>query len=232
MKFAALFSGGKDSTFAIFKAIKEGHTPACLISIRSQNPASYMFHTANIDLTSLQAQCLGLPLIIHPTKGVKEAELADLKDAIKKAKDQFKIEAVVSGAVGSQYQKERVEAICADLNLKSIAPLWHRPQQELVEEMIGAGFVFKIVAVAGMGLGKELLGKDYDKDLLKKLISAHERFGVHIAGEGGEFESLVTDCPLFKKRLMIDKAQAEMAGEWEGLWRVEKAHIEDKSPSK
>ena len=83
MKVAVLFSGGKDSCFAAYKAKQAGNELTCLISVISENPESYMFHTPNISLTEKQAEVMNLPLIVHKTLGQKEEELTDLEQAIK-----------------------------------------------------------------------------------------------------------------------------------------------------
>ena len=98
MQLGVLFSGGKDSTFALHLAAEKEEV-VCLITVVSKNKESYMFHTPNIDLTMLQAQVLGLPLVSVVTEGTKEEELADLEAAIAEAKEKFQIEGVVSGAV-------------------------------------------------------------------------------------------------------------------------------------
>src|SRR5665648_419650 len=111
MRLGILFSGGKDSTFALHLAAEKEEV-ACLITVVSKNKESYMFHTPNIDVTTLQAKALGLPLVSMVTEGKKEEELADLEAAIAEAKEKFQIEGVVTGAVESVYQASRVQRIC------------------------------------------------------------------------------------------------------------------------
>ena len=124
MKIAALISGGKDSLYAAYQACKNNELK-CLITLKSVNPESYMFHIPNIELVKLQARAMKLPLIFKKTLGVKEEELKDLENAIKIAIKKYKIKGLVSGAIESNYQKERIENICKKLGIKSITPLWH-----------------------------------------------------------------------------------------------------------
>lgn len=133
MKLGVLFSGGKDSTFAAWLAKKNGYEIACLISIISENKESYMFHTPSVSKTEKQAEAMEIPIIIRKTKGEKEKELNDLKKAIKKAKEKFKIEGIVTGAVESVYQASRIQKICNELNLECFNPLWQMDQIELLE---------------------------------------------------------------------------------------------------
>src|SRR3989338_6707162 len=97
MRLGVLFSGGKDSSYALFKAMQKEKV-VCLISLISENEESYMFHTP-IDKVEEQARRIKLPLVKVKTKGEKEKELNDLKKAIKIAMDKYKIEGVITGAV-------------------------------------------------------------------------------------------------------------------------------------
>ena len=163
MKAAVLFSGGKDSTMAAYSAIKDGHELKYLVSVFSDNPASYMFHVANIHITELSAEAMGIPLIKKVTKGIKEEELEDLKYILIELKDKG-IEAIYSGALFSVYQKSRIDALCDELGLESCAPLWHRDPVEYMEEIIDLGFEVIITSVAAEGLGESWLGRKVDRE--------------------------------------------------------------------
>ena len=112
------------------------------------------------------------------------------------------VEAVSAGAIFSQYQKDRVESVARRLDLQVLAPLWKRDQYLLVKEMISSGIEAIIIKVASLGLSKEQIGIPLDQmlDHLEHL-SAKLGFVINFAGEGGEYESLVLDCPLFSSRL-------------------------------
>ena len=204
MKLAALFTGGKDSTYAIYLAQQAGHEIVCLITLHSQNPDSYMFHTPAIELTQLQAQAMDLPLLTETTKGEKEAELTDLKQAIIDAQKQYEFAGVITGALFSEYQASRIAKINQELNLQTINPLWHKPQEQLMTELLHHKFQFIFTAVAAEGLDKTWLNKTITFKDLQKLQQIP---GINLAGEGGEFESLVTNCPLFQKQLIIEQAE-------------------------
>ncbi len=206
MKFAALFSGGKDSTYAAFAASKK-HQLCCLLTLKSENKESYMFHTANIELAKEQAKLMKIPIIFQETKGVKEEELKDIEEALKQIKKKYGIEGVVTGAVASKYQKSRIEEICKKLGLKCISPLWHKAPEKTLRKIIAAGFNIVVTAVAAEGLGKEWLGRKISDEAVDELILLSRRFGIHIMGEGGEFETLVTGCPMFSKKIVIEKSE-------------------------
>ncbi|MBN2051934.1 TIGR00289 family protein [Candidatus Woesearchaeota archaeon] len=231
MKLGVLFSGGKDSTFAMYKAMEEkgneqNNEVACLITLISKNSDSYMFHTPNISLTKLQAEAIGLPFIEQKTLGEKEKELFDLKKAIKKAKDKYKIEGIVSGAFASKYQKERIERICSELKLKSITPLWGEDPEKMMREMITKGFRFLLSSIAALGLDESWLGRVLtDKDI-DKLVVLNKKVGIHIAFEGGEAESLMIEGPVFKKKIIIKEAKKIMENENTGVYLITRAELE------
>jgi diphthine-ammonia ligase len=198
MKLGILFSGGKDSAMALYWA-QQNHKATCLITIDSENKDSYMFHTDKVNDIPKLAKKLDLPLVFHKTKGEKEKELADLKAAIQQAKEKYQIKGVVSGALASNYQKTRVDKICKELGLKSFAPYWHVDPIDYMKQIIDLGFKIKIVRVAAEGLDKSWIGKTINQIFFKKLIELNEKYGVHLAGEGGEYESLVTAGPIFRQ---------------------------------
>jgi len=218
MKLGVLFSGGKDSCYATYLAKKQGHEISCLISIFSENPESYMFHTPSISQVKAQAKAMNLPLIIQKTKGKKEAELADLKRAIEQAIKKYKIQGVVTGAIASNYQASRIEAICKKLKISCINPLWGKDELEYLNELIENKFKVIITGVFAYPLTKDWLGKEINKEFIEKAIDLNNKHKIHIAGEGGEFETLVINCLLFKKPLEIKSKKISGEG---NAWRME-----------
>lgn len=208
MKLAALISGGKDSVLALAEVRKENEI-AVIVSIKSKNPDSYMYHVANIDLVKLQAESVGIPLIFRETEGKKEEELKDLSEALKQAKKEYGVAGVVSGAIFSNYQRSRIDKICEELGLKSLSPLWKRKPREMWQQMIDEGWEIILTVVAADGLDESWLGKRMDKESFEKLLNLHDISGV---GEGGGFESLVLNCSLFKKRIEILESEKK----WDG----------------
>jgi ABC transporter with metal-binding/Fe-S-binding domain ATP-binding protein len=201
---AVLFSGGKDSNMALYYALKNCRVK-CLITLVSENPESYMFHTPNINLAEKQAKAIGLPIIIEKTKGVKEKELDDLERAIKKAIRKYKIRGVFTGALASVYQASRVQKICDKLGLACLNPLWHKDQFEFLNELVKLKFEVVIVGVAAEGL-EDFLGRKIDSDFIKEIREVYEKFKINPAGEGGEYETFVLNAPFFKKKLRIEKS--------------------------
>jgi len=204
MKLGILFSGGKDSTYAALLAKKEGYELGCLISIDSKNKESFMFHTPSISCVSVQAEAMGLPLVLEQTSGEKEIELEDLRRAITRAKEEYGVEGIVTGAVASVYQASRVQKICHELGLECFNPLWQKNQNELLEELIGEGFEIILSGVFAYPLDSSWLGRKIDEKFITEMKKLQIELGVNVAGEGGEFESLVLNCPLFSRALKVD----------------------------
>lgn len=228
MRLAALISSGKDSLFAISKAIQQGHSVDVLIAIESKNPESYMFHVPNIRITKLMAEAMQIPILYRKTRGIKEEELEDLKKAIAEAKKKYGVEGVVSGALYSKYQKSRIENICRELELKCLAPLWHIDQESHLNHLIKNKFEFIITAVCAEGLNESWLGKEINKISVEEFKQLAKKYGFSPVGEGGEAESLVLDCPLFRKKIKVLKAKKIMTGEFSGYFKIEKAMLVEK----
>lgn len=206
MRLAGLVSGGKDSLLALYKLSRDNEF-VCVITAMSRNKDSFMFHSDSVELVCLQAEALGLPLVTFDTAGLKEDELIDLRKVLMYVKKKFKIEGVCSGAVESKYQKDRIDGICKDLGLESIAPLWHGDSREFLKE-ISKDFNAIIVKVAADGLDEKWLGRRINEEFIRDI----SKLRVHPMGEGGEYESLVLDAPFFKKKLEIK----ESSKSWDG----------------
>ncbi len=190
----------------------------------SANPESYMFHTPNVAWTQLQAQALGLPLVAKLTEGKKEAELADLTLAISQAVEQFGIEGVVTGAVESVYQAQRVQRICHDLDLWCFNPLWKKNQKTLLEELLQKHFKVVVSGIFAYPLDASWLGKELDAQLIDRLVALQQDYGISPTGEGGEIETTVLDAPLYNQRLEI-VASSKQAKDNSGTLQIEAARL-------
>ncbi len=208
MDIAALYSGGKDSAYALWWALNQGWNVKYLVNVLSENKESYMFHIPNAEMTDLVSESSGIPLVRVITKGEKEKEINDLKKALKK----LNVDGVVSGALASEYQRARIDHICEELDIKSFAPLWHK-NQELILRDTSKFFDVRIVSVAAYGLGKEWLGKKISTDNIETLLKIMGKYHINKAFEGGEAETFVFDAPFFNKK--IDVIDYEII--WDGI---------------
>lgn len=219
---AVLFSGGKDSTLALHKAVSQGVDVDLFITLRPENDYSFMFHKVNIALTQLQAEAIGIKQIFVSTKGEKELELADLERALRESG----ISVLVTGAIASEYQKSRVESICNRLGIKHIAPLWHMDPKSELEE-IASSFNAIITQVSAEGLDSTFLGERITEGLIARLEKLNKAYGINMSFEGGEAESFVLDAPLFKKRIEVKKAHKVWDGKT-GQYIIDEAFLAPK----
>lgn len=193
-----MFSGGKDSTYALQIMLSQGFDVVYLVSVFPESDESYMFHYPKIEKTREQAESIGIKHIIVRTKGEKENELSDLKKALKK----LSIDGIFSGAVASDYQKQRFDCLAEELSIASFAPLWHKDQESLLREQIDAGYEIMVSSVSAGGLDKTWVGRRLDKSAFEELKKIRDKYKINISGEGGEYETLVVNCPLFSKPII------------------------------
>jgi diphthine-ammonia ligase len=226
VRLAALYSGGKDSTFSIFKAKQAGHDIACLISMRPISDESLLFHYPNAWITDLLANAMQTPISsFRVDKTSKEAEIKALEKAIISAKSLFGIDGILHGAISSKFQNELFKRICDNNRLEMIAPIWNSQADAYLNEVFSEKFHIIFVSVSAMGLEKCWLGKTLDRSSLATLAYLSKKFGFNLLLEGGEAETLVLDCPLFKtKRINIDRARIHWDGQ-RGIFEILEASL-------
>ncbi len=212
MKLCSLFSGGKDSTMAMYKAMEE-HEISVLLTMLPERDDSYMFHYPNIELTKVQAEAMEIPIVQRKTSGKPPQENVDMANSLAEMKREFGVEGVVAGAVRSNYQHGIVSKACEELGLEAVAPYWQHNHEELVTDAIDAGFETVIVGVAADGLDDSWLGRTLDSGALEELKKLSRKFGIDVGGEGGEYETFVINGPIFKKKIEIKKSEKI----WDGL---------------
>lgn len=219
MRFVGLLSGGKDSYYSLIKAIRQGHELVCLATLYSYEELdSSMFQSTGTLAVAGISQALGKPLVAAPLigkslsqeliyKSQEGDEIEDLCDLLTGVKYRFpQVEAVVSGAVLSNYQRLRIEDVCARLGLVSIAPLWRIDQTHLLQEQLDAGVEAVLVKVSSMGLTQQHVGKTI-RELQGYFEELRQKFGFNVCGEGGEYETVVVDAPQFAHKLVFGDTQ-------------------------
>ncbi|KAK1621203.1 hypothetical protein QYE76_026720 [Lolium multiflorum] len=222
MEVVALVSGGKDSCFSMMRCLDYGHKVVALANLIPLDDAvdeldSYMYQTVGHQIVVCYAKCMGLPLFRRRISGSTRDhalkysvtpgdEVEDMFALLSEVKRRIpSVGAVSSGAIASDYQRLRVESVCSRLGLVSLAYMWKQDQTLLLEEMIRRGIVAITVKVAAMGLKPSAhLGKELSQ-LKSHLLQMNESYGINVCGEGGEYETLTLDCPLFRNaRIVLD----------------------------
>ncbi len=208
MKLGSLFSGGKDSTFAIYLAQKQGHEVTCLLSIFTKSEESHLLHYPNLQWTKLQSESMNIPqLTIHSESNETDDELSALEKLLQNAKDQFHIEGLVHGGTKSQFQKEKFESLCLKLDLVAITPLWNKEPEQYMNDLLDSNFIFIMISVTSDGLDDTWLGKQITKSDIDTLKNLSVKFRFNLNFEGGEAETFVVNCPLFSNSIKINKSK-------------------------
>ena len=219
----SLFSGGKDSSWALYRALQDDLPVERLLTVHPAGD-SYMYHVPATELASLAAESIGIELVdVRPDDFEAEAtvdaseqgdaELEVLEDALRELDEELDegIAGVTVGAVESEFQNSRIQEMSDRLGIETFAPLWQRDPREIAAEMLAAGFEIKIIRVAAGGLDRSWLGRTLDAEAIADLDELHDTHGVHLLGEGGEFETLVTDGPHMSRPIEL-----EYDTEWDG----------------
>lgn len=213
MNLASLFSGGKDSTYAIYVAKKQGHDVKCLLSVFPKSDESHLLHHPNMKWTKLQSESMNIPqLTVASAFDETDNELILIENLLQNAKEQFQIEGLVHGGIQSKFQKEKFENICLKLNLKVIAPLWNADPENYMNELVDSKFDFIMTSVSSDGLDDSWLGKTISKSDIVSLKHLSKKFGFNLNFEGGEAETFVMDCPLFTNSIKINQSEKK----WDG----------------
>lgn len=219
--WVGLFSGGKDSSWAVYRALEDGLNVDRLLTVHP-SADSYMYHVPETQLAELAAESMGIDHLsvdsgdLGATDAVDagtqgDRELEPLEAALRELSDEVDLTGVTAGAIESEFQTHRIEDMCDRLDIDLFAPLWQRDAEELAAEMLEAGFEIIILQVAAYGLDESWLGRTLDADAVDELRELNEAYGVHLLGEGGEFETFVTNGPHMSKRIAL-----EYDTEWNG----------------
>jgi len=222
MRSAVLYSGGKDSNAALHWARRNGHEIECLLGVIPESRDSFMYHVPGTEIMDLFPEALGEKLVkvLAPQKD----ELRPLKKAL----GELPIKGVVSGAVCSEFQKLRIDRVCAELGLEHLAPFWQADPEKHLRELLSGGFEIIFSGVAAQGLDEKWLGRRLDRAALDDLLVLRNRYKINLEGEGGEYETLVLFGPTHKKRIVLDLYTKDWRRD-SGRIVIQKAHLEQSS---
>ena len=208
-KVTVCWSGGKDSCLACYRAMREGHEVTCLVNTVSAEFGRVRFHGVEKTMIQQQAAAIGLPLLQRATFGDTYED--DLKAALAEA-IRGGAEAVVFGDLHLEHCREWAERICGELGVQVLEPLWGTAPADVLAELVDAGFEATVVGTQGDVLGREWIGRALDRAFVSDIRA---QTGIDPCGENGEYHTLVTDGPVFKRRLEITEAQETMI---QGYW--------------
>lgn len=220
MEVAVLYSGGKDSTYAIKKCVDEGWKIKYLISVKPTRTDCYLFHFATVEHTKEFADAMGIPqfyLTCDVADPIKEAEI--IRNLVKNNL----VDAVVLGGTGLQEtQIKSLRDALFPMGVEVFASHTGEDHGELLLSMIKEGFKIMITQIASDGLDKNWVGKILDEVSFVEFKKLSEQYGFHIGGEGGYYDTLIIDCPFFKKRFEVVNADKVMESKNTGFLKINK----------
>lgn len=202
MEVAILYSGGKDSTFAIHEAKKNGWNIKYLLSVKPSTTECFLFHFATVENTPVLAGLLGIPhkLIQCNVIGAKE-EAVVVRDAVLSMP---KVDALILGGTGLQLtQIKSLQDALLPHNIEVFAAHAGLDHDKVMREMLSAGNRFIIAQIASDGLDESWLGRELTPDVMSELFSRSQKFGFHCGGEGGYYDTFTVDSPLFSSAVKI-----------------------------
>lgn len=205
MRLASLYSGGKDSSFSLYVAEQMGHEIPYLVNIVPEDKASWIFHTPNLNVVPAIAEAMGKKLVTGRSTGEEESDMDGLREAL----EGLDIDGIVTGAVWSDYQWDRMNIVCGDLGLKLIAPMWRKDQDMLMDQILDAGIEAIIVGCYAEGFDESWLGRPLNAETVAELKVLRKKYGISIMGEGGEYESLTLNSPTFRHPLRVESCIRE-----------------------
>jgi diphthine-ammonia ligase len=228
MRLGCLFSGGKDSTFAIYETIRHGHEISCLLTLFPPNNDSLLFHFPNVNITPLVARAIRLPHLSSSVKGTDlQCELEAIERLICQAKAQYHLDGIVHGGISSSFQETNFSNCCSKYGLHVVSPLWGKPAIKFMRELISNGFKTLITSVSAMGLDRYWLGKIIDSKELEQLIQLSDRNHFSLNFEGGEAETLVLDSPIHHEIVDVVESEIQWDGQ-RGIFKINSARLKPK----
>lgn len=198
MNFVTSWSGGKDSCYAMMKAVDLGLVPKVLLNMMNENGKISRSHGLPLSILNQQAKKMHLSLEAVPaTWGDYEVKFIAV---LKMLKVKYDLNLAVFGDIDLQAHKDWEDKVCEAASLEAILPLWQQDRILLVNEMIDIGIITMIVS-CNVTMGESYLGKILTKELAQELQAK----GIDPCGENGEFHTLVINCPLFFESIVVPK---------------------------
>jgi diphthine-ammonia ligase len=190
------WSGGKDSCFALLRAMQTGYSPKVLLNVLNEEGKISRSHGIPSSILKAQANAAGLPIdLISSSWNDYEIKFTT---ALSWLKEQYQLTHAVFGDIDLQPHRDWEEKVCRTAGLTAVLPLWKQDRRSLVNQMLEAGIETMIVS-CNETMGEGFLGRH----LTPVLIDELESLGVDACGENGEYHTLVLDCPLFKEKIEV-----------------------------
>lgn len=205
MKVISLWSGGKDSCFACYKAKLQGYQVISIVNFTDSDGVNSVSHGLSADIIQRQAGLIDIPLLqkTMPRKGYTDA----FKVLVEELKAREGIEGIVFGDIYLQEHRDWIDRVCNELKVEAILPIWTNDTEKLVKEIIDSGFKSIVVSAKKDILGEQWLGREINDGFVKDLKALGD---FDLCGEKGEFHTFVYDGPLFKEKVKFKKGDKKL----------------------
>ena len=190
------WSGGKDSCFALMQAIKQGFEPRVLLNVL--NEAGKISRSHGIPSAILYAQAKSANLPIHLISSSWNDYEKNFIEALTYLTKTHQLTHAIFGDIDLQPHRDWEEKVCTVAGLQAVLPLWQQDRKALVMQMLKSG-IETIIVSCNEVMGKRFIGQQLTDTLVDEL----ESLGIDACGENGEFHTLVSNCPLFTKRIKV-----------------------------
>jgi diphthine-ammonia ligase len=228
MRLGCLFTGGKDSTYAIYETIRNGHDISCLLTLIPPSNESLLFHFPNVSIVPLLAKAMRLPHLSSSVSGTDlQCELKAIEHLIDQAKARYDLDGIVHGGISSSFQNSNFSNCCSKYGLSVVSPLWGKPALKFMRDLISNGFRTLITSVSAMGLDRYWLGKIIGEKELERLIELSDRNHFNLNFEGGEAETLVLDSPIHHEIVDVMESEIQWDGQ-SGIFKITNVRLKSK----
>ncbi len=195
-KAVVLWTGGKDSSLAFYEAVSMGYKVNALVTFAPENER-FLAHP--LKFMKRQAKAIHLP---HRTIHIRPP----FKEGYEKAIQGLSrtIGTLVTGDISEVDGHPNWIRECSKKSgVGVLTPLWKRNRVEILRKLLSLGFSVIFSCVKKPWLAKEWVGQTLDERCLNRLMEIHKETGLDVCGENGEYHTLVTDGPLFRKGIQI-----------------------------
>ena len=186
MRTIAMWSGGKDSSLALWRALEEMNVDGLLCMIYGGKARA---HGIDVEVIKAQGKAMGREIV------TEETTWENYEETLKSFFRRFGVKKAIFGDIYLQEHRDWIERVCKDSGVEPFFPLWGENTEKLAKEFVDVGFEAYIIAVR-KDL-REILGRKFDRELIEFALEK----GIDPCGENGEFHTVVVDGPIFKERV-------------------------------
>lgn len=196
MSYISSWSGGKDSCFACYEAMRQGYKVSRLVNFIFRESQRVSFHGTEAKLIQLQSRAIGIRLLQKETTW--DGYEQEFKEAVRSLIPSG-VKGMIFGNIYLQDHKDWVERVCGELGIEAVEPLWGKNPEEILSSFIDAGFEAVIVSAQSKLIDRDWIGHLVDRDFITYLKDRN----IDVCGENGEYHTLVINGPIFKRRLQL-----------------------------